>query len=72
MILIDGVMERDDALDPAVHVFIGMFRKPFNASGDGYIVCGCGDILQSVQVSHQHWSAGHWDILQYKTMEDAE
>jgi len=70
MILIDGIQKEDSLVDPKIHKFIGMFRRPFSLPQvAGYICCSCGQILQSFEAGREHWQMGHWDIPQYVTIE---
>jgi hypothetical protein len=76
MALLDGKEVLDNVIDPAKHKFVGMFRKPFLEYGcnkpghiPGFIHCGCGQALQTMEASLAHWRLGHWDELQYVTIE---
>ena len=48
--------------------YVGMFRprwEDIKRSG-GYMVCPCGNILQTIQVIMEHWQLGHFDEPVYK------
>ena len=45
-------------------VFKGMFRPDWDAFYSkvrGYIDCNCGSILQTRQMTREHWQLGHFD-----------
>ena len=72
-VLLNGKFVRDDGIDPGKHKFIGTFREPYKLpETSGYILCSCGQTLQSTDQSFKHWQSGHWDILQYVDIESPE
>lgn len=36
----------------------------FCATIQGYIMCQCGTILQTQQITFEHWQQGHFDIYE--------
>ena len=74
MVIIDGQELPDSALDPKQHRFIGMFRQPLDMPKDtNYMVmCSCGLALDSMKDIREHWQAGHFDLPQYLSIENAK
>ena len=68
-VLLDGKSVDKKIINPKTHKFIGMFRRPFNGSGGGYVMCSCGEILQTMDVTYAHWQSGHWDTPQYVSIQ---
>lgn len=67
MAILNGKRVPDSDIDPEFHKFIGMFRRPNPRSpGSGYIKCGCGQTLQTVESEYVHWQQGHFDEPQYE------
>lgn len=66
-VLLDGEYVNASVINPKLHKFIGLFRRPQPPNGVGYVLCGCGEILQSPEV-HTHWMYGHMDFPQYITI----
>ena len=70
MVYLDGELVDSKIIDPAKHRFVGTFRKPWEEHKlGGYILCSCGEVLQTVDRSYAHWQLGHWDYLQYITIQ---
>ncbi len=65
---LDGHIVEDSVIDPAKHRYIGMFRRPYDCP-NAYVACTCGAILQTMEITREHWQAGHWDQPQYETMQ---
>jgi hypothetical protein len=74
MVLIDGKEVDVKEVDAAKHGFIGTFRKPFEQIKRplyDIIFCSCGlNVCGGHYDLYQHWQMGHFDLLQYKTIED--
>lgn len=67
-VYLGGRLVGADTIDPDQHTFIGAFRPPFPPRYDGaeFILCPCGRMLETVEVAHQHWREGHFDVPQYR------
>ena len=71
MALLNGKFVDASEIDPARHRFIGTFRPPQAPRGEGYMLCTCGSILQTVQCVQEHYQRGHCDTNQYVDIEPA-
>lgn len=47
--------------DGSPRVFVGMWRSPSVPQAQGYVLCTCGSMLQTVQMMKDHWLQGHFD-----------
>ena len=72
MVLIDGVVSPDEAVDPKKHRYIGMFRFPYEkyASLGAYVACTCGQTLKHLGQNREHWQNGCFDMPQYQTIKE--
>ena len=60
--------------DGSPRLLAGMHRPPLEnfTKGGGYIMCSCGQVLQTVDATQNHWSMGHFDYPLYQEGEDVE
>lgn len=47
--------------DGSPREFAGMWRPPSVPQANGYVLCTCGDMLQTRQMMRDHWQWGHFD-----------
>jgi hypothetical protein len=66
--MIDGKETSAENVNPNVHLFIGMFRKPLPPQSDCSIMCSCGQLLNFREEGYEHYQRGHFDLPQYRTI----
>lgn len=72
-VYLDGVEVEPEAISPARHRFLGMFRLPNPPHFTMNWWCpGCGECTQVVGQEHRHWREGHFDVPQYVSIEADE
>ncbi len=56
--------------DGSPRKFAGMFRPPnFMTNLGGYVACSCGQILQTIHQTNEHYQMGHFDAALYEDEE---
>lgn len=59
-------------VSPQTHVFLGMYRPPLEkVQDDQRRTCGI-QYPDGYRAIREHWLAGHFDIPQYRVIEDAK
>ena len=70
-VFLDGELVPADIISPKHHTFVGMFRWPYEHYKICHdVACPCGHILRYREESFAHYLQGHWDIPQYKVLEN--
>ena len=67
-VIIDGAVRPSTDVDPATHTYIGTFRPPSLVLCGSYVLCRCGQVLQTTDQVIAHEGAGHFDLPQYRTV----
>ena len=66
IVYLNGELVESAVIDSAKHTYVGLYRPSSTAHLHGaYVLCSCGNVLQTVDAVTWHWSAGHLDIPQY-------
>ena len=65
MVYLNGEKVEKSEIKLDKHKFIGVFRAPCPPQGQGYIMCPCGQILQTQEITYDHYQQGHMDMPQY-------
>lgn len=71
MAILDGKRVSNLEINPLKHRFIGTFREPNmpNFQGADIVLCSCREHLWSNSSVDAHWRMGHFDELQYQTID---